>query len=367
MDTQELRVTRLLTVFGLLLLFVFVPASQAGAESNDGKKAQAKEHFDKAQVYYRQANFRKALEEYRKAHELRSHHALVFNMAQCHRQLGEHKKALFMYRLFLTEKPDAPNKQEIQQWISKLKVKIAEQERAEKHRGKVSVVSKPEGAEILVNQFKGTPVAITPSVLQLKEGSHLIVVRKRGHKTANKNVKVKAGELVSVDFALTPVTVQPLQDKPRDVPGGDKGMETSGQVKDASAEGSKGDGGKAIRVSDDVVVGPDAAKPFYKRWWFWTGAAAAVALGIGGTVTGVMTLQVQKEWEDNYNTSDRDRGKTLRTVTDVFLGAAILTAAGVTVGALLVHYGEKKDDERQAVITPGCDGNGCGIFATGRF
>ena len=367
MDTQELRVTRLLTVIGVLLLFVFVPATQAGAESNEGKKAQAKKHFDKAQVYYRQANFRKALEEYRKANELRTHHALVFNMAQCHRQLGEHKKALFMYRLFLTEKPDAPNKQEIQQWISQLKLKIAEQERAEKHRGKVSVVSKPEGAEILVNQFKGTPVAITPSVLQLKEGNHLIVVRKRGHKTVNKNVKVKAGELISVDFTLTPVTIQPVGDKPRDDHGEDKGLDTSGQVKDASTKGSKEDGGKATRVSDEVVVGPEASKPFYKRWWFWTGAVGAVALGIGGTVTGVMTLQTQKEWEESGEESDRDRGKTLRTVTDVFLGAAILTAAGVTVGALLVHYGGKKGDERQAVITPGCDANGCGIFATGRF
>jgi hypothetical protein len=324
-------------ILGLMVAFLSASAT-ARAETD---KQKAKKHFNEAEVFYQQAMFRKALEEYRKAHQLSSHPALVFNMAQCHRQLGEHKKALFMYKLFLSQRPNAPNREEVEQWIGKMKKKVAEEEQAEKHKGRVSVTSQPAGADILVDQFQGTPVATTPTVLKLKAGTHLIVVRKEGYETAHKNVTVKAGELTSLSLTLP---------------------EGSGRV---GADEKAGAGStKTPLITKTSPAGP---KPFYKTWWFWTGAAASVALGLGGTVTGVLTLQARDDWTKTGDTGARDTGKTLRTVTDVLLGAAILTAAGVTVGALVVHYGGDDEDEKQAIITPSCGSRSCSIWATGTF
>ncbi len=325
------------------------------AEGKRSRKEQAQGHFDRAEVYYRQANFREALAEYRKAHELRPHSSLIFNMAQCHRQLGEHRKALFMYRLFLTERPDAPNKAEVNLWIAELEKEMARQEAAEKHKGRVTVVSTPEGAEVLVDQFEGTPLGTTPVVLRLEEGTHLIVLKKKGYKTIHKNVTVKARDLVTVKFTLPGLTDEPATDGPL----------TEKPVEDSIVEKEVMDPGPD--VTDEMIVETTPYKPVHKRWWFWTGTAAAAALGITGTVTGVMTLRTHNRWKENYDPGDRDRGKTLRTLTDVFLGTAILTAAGVTAGALIVHFGGKNRGDRHAVVAPGCGATGCGVFATGSF
>ena len=41
------------------------------------------------------------------------HGAFLFNIAQCHRQLKNHSKAIFFYEGYLRETPDAPNKEEV--------------------------------------------------------------------------------------------------------------------------------------------------------------------------------------------------------------------------------------------------------------
>jgi hypothetical protein len=202
-----------LAIFAVLLLGLLyavpVCADDGRDKTNDNstssKKRRAKRHFNRAEVYYQQGEFRKALKEYRQVHRLSRHADMIFNMAQCHRQLGEYKKALFSYKLFLAENADAANKKEVLQLIDRMKKKLAEKEQEKKRKGRVSVITQPAGASILIDKFTGIAVATSPSILKLMPGEHIVVVKRKGYKLAHKTVKVVSAKLVTVSIKLTPV------------------------------------------------------------------------------------------------------------------------------------------------------------------
>lgn len=52
---------------------------------------------------YRLGRFREALVKFKAALALTARPSLLFNIAQCHRQLGERGQALFYYKLYLSE------------------------------------------------------------------------------------------------------------------------------------------------------------------------------------------------------------------------------------------------------------------------
>ena len=306
----------------LILLVGFLLLTAPAAAGKPTRADLAKKHFIQGEAYYQQGDFRKALTEYKKAHAHKAHPALIFNMAQCHRQLGEYTKALFFYRLFLSESPDADNKEEVLRRIREMEEKAAQKAVLEKRKGKVSVISVPGGADVHVDRFSGAPLAKTPAVLKFTAGQHLVVVRKKGYKTVHRSVMVQPGGLHQVRITLE---------------------------RDPTA------GGGVVH-----------ARPFYRRWWFWSGVALTAALAITGTVTGVLTLRKVDAWEKNHNNSDLKLGKRLRTTTDVVLFTALGAAVAVTVGALVVGRGRKKE-QPTAVIAPGCGPNGCGLWVNGRL
>ena len=54
--------------------------------------------------------FDEALEQYEKAFEAKPLPGFLFNIAQCHRNLGNIDQAIFSYRKYLREAPDADNR-----------------------------------------------------------------------------------------------------------------------------------------------------------------------------------------------------------------------------------------------------------------
>ncbi len=105
-----------LVLAGLLL----APRAQA-ADENLNK---AKVLFKRADIDYRSAEFKKALSGYVAALQLAPRPSIIFNIAQCHRQLHNHQRALFYYRLYLSdwarENPTAPHRVEVKGHISRL-------------------------------------------------------------------------------------------------------------------------------------------------------------------------------------------------------------------------------------------------------
>ena len=71
--------------------------------AQDAAALKGKEHFNRGQELYRLGHFSKALTEYQEALKLVQRPSIILNMAQCYRNLDQPKKALFFYKLYLSE------------------------------------------------------------------------------------------------------------------------------------------------------------------------------------------------------------------------------------------------------------------------
>jgi tetratricopeptide (TPR) repeat protein len=89
-------------------------------------------HFKKGQTHYALGEFQAAIDEFREAYRIRQEPAILFNLAQSYRQIHEWQRAYFHYRQYLNQKPDAPNRAEVESLIEQMKGKMDEEERMTK-------------------------------------------------------------------------------------------------------------------------------------------------------------------------------------------------------------------------------------------
>ena len=353
----------------LTLCFLFALASPVAARGSDGRLA--KKHFERGEVFYRQGEFRKALKEYKTALNYKRHTALIFNIAQCHRLLGEHKKAIFFYKLFLSESDQAVNRKEVLIRIKEMERQILQRLRQKQLLGKLSVITVPEGAAVYVDRVKGEPNAVSPALLPLEAGQHLLMVRLKGYKTVQKTVEITARRLAMVSVTLVPESglQPPRRDPQRRVITRPPPRRDPPRRVDTRPPPRRG-----VTPPPTGTPVPAAAKPFYKTWWFWTGAGVAVAaVGVGGWA-GSTAAGMQSEWDDKRGVVDnpddfKKKAKTLAAVADAMFGLGAAAAIGVTVGAIIYELGRKKTERQSATtrIAPSCGPTGCGIWVTGRF
>jgi len=67
--------------------------------------AAARAHFDRGRAYFEVDEYRKAIGEFKAAHIEKPDPAFLYNIAECHRRLGELSEALQFYRRFLATAP----------------------------------------------------------------------------------------------------------------------------------------------------------------------------------------------------------------------------------------------------------------------
>ena len=91
--------------------------------------ATAREHFKSAQLHYSLGEFDEAVKEFREAYRLRQEPAILFNVAQCYRQMRMWKDAYFNYRQYLNlAKKDAPNREEAESLAGQMRKRMDEEE-----------------------------------------------------------------------------------------------------------------------------------------------------------------------------------------------------------------------------------------------
>ena len=86
----------------------------------------AQAHYKKGRSLYNVSEYRAALDEFKQAYVEHEDPAFLYNIAQCHRQLGNYPEAITFYKRFLNESPKAPNRKDIQHLIAELEEKIGE-------------------------------------------------------------------------------------------------------------------------------------------------------------------------------------------------------------------------------------------------
>jgi hypothetical protein len=99
-------------------------ASPAAARA----EATARAHFQRAERAFDLGKFEEALEAYEAAYEAKALPGFLFNIAQCHRNLGNGERAVFFYQRYLALDPATPNRKLVEELMA------AEQERLEQSR-----------------------------------------------------------------------------------------------------------------------------------------------------------------------------------------------------------------------------------------
>ena len=126
---------------GLVLALVValgVLLGAAPARADDADTRAARKHFQKGEKLFNLGRFDEALVEYEAAYERKPLPGFLYNIAQCHRNLGNYKQAIFGYRSYLRQVPGAANREAVLALIDELEDQqreleaAAERERAER-------------------------------------------------------------------------------------------------------------------------------------------------------------------------------------------------------------------------------------------
>ncbi|HET7505008.1 MAG TPA: tetratricopeptide repeat protein [Kofleriaceae bacterium] len=111
----------------LVALFLTAVAGRA-AVADDAATRTAKLHFERGEKLYALARFTEAIGEYQLAFDARPIPEFLFNIGQCHRNLGDYDAAIFSYQKYLKLAPEAPNRAQVEQLIADLQAKADKRE-----------------------------------------------------------------------------------------------------------------------------------------------------------------------------------------------------------------------------------------------
>jgi tetratricopeptide (TPR) repeat protein len=117
----------------VLLLSLLVPAVAIAApvgQATATDKAHAREAYREGQRLVEARDYAAALNAFRRGFNAYEDPIFIFNIAQCHRLLGNKELAAKWYRNFLERVPEPPNLAEIQRWLAKLDREIEAEKRA---------------------------------------------------------------------------------------------------------------------------------------------------------------------------------------------------------------------------------------------
>jgi len=96
------------------------PAEQAAA-------TQAREFFERGETFFKLEKYKEALEQYEQGYLAKADASFLYNIAQCHRLMGDKPAALRFYKRFLNEATRVPNRPVVEQHIKDLEASLADE------------------------------------------------------------------------------------------------------------------------------------------------------------------------------------------------------------------------------------------------
>jgi hypothetical protein len=220
---------------GTLALLAVVGARQGiAADDPSDAKQSAKARFTAGQKHYNLNEYPEALREFKEGYRLFSDPVFLFNLGQCERQLGHPDEAIRFYRSYLREQPKAANRAEVQRRIEEMEVLLK--------------TKQAEAAPPIVPAENTAPPTEAPPPLAAP---------------APAPEPAAPAQPTATPAPLPPPVAQPLPTTP--------------PVNSESTTANN----PRVDLTQAPGPAPEAeSSPIYKRWWFWT-AAAAVVVGTG--------------------------------------------------------------------------------------
>lgn len=209
----------------------------SGATAPSKEKAEAKAHYDQGTVHFNLDEWPQAIEEFKAAYRGFPDATFLYNIAQCYRKMGNVADALSFYKKYLRERPDAPNRGEVQKRIEELEASKATQPAP-------AVVPPP-----------ASPAPAAPAAPAV------------------------ASPAVSPEPTVQP-TPQPATPAVQPVPMPEPSPSGIGNAAPPVAASAP--------AGVDISSGAPAAEPpasgsLFGKWWFWTAVGVAVVAGGVGT------------------------------------------------------------------------------------
>jgi tetratricopeptide (TPR) repeat protein len=93
-----------------VVLVVLLLASGQPSRAADPRLDSARAHSQEGDAYYKLEKYANAITEYEQAYLAKPDPSFLYNIAQCHRLMGQGPEAIKFYRRFLKDAPNAPNR-----------------------------------------------------------------------------------------------------------------------------------------------------------------------------------------------------------------------------------------------------------------
>ena len=276
MKYASIRIKTLALALALALalgLGLFAAGAPGPAHARDAKistetQKKARQSFLDGKKKFALGHFAVALEQFSKAYELLPLPGFLFNIGQCHRFLGNCKKAIFYYSGFVRENPDTPDAKFVTTLIAKCRAQLRS---GEQKRLRAKGLFEEGRKSYVLGQYREALGQLTSAYRVLPVPGYLyhIALTHQGLHQYDK----------AIHFFGAYLKQNPGSPQAREVRAA---LATCRQAWDKEQDRRR----RADRIKHNLKLGPDTQPirtrpPVYKRWWFWTSIAAAAAIAVG--------------------------------------------------------------------------------------
>jgi tetratricopeptide (TPR) repeat protein len=110
----------------------FAAAAKAvpAAPADDASSKEARALFKRAELNFNLLKFAEALSDYQAAYQAKPLPGFLFNIAQCHRNMGQYERARFFFRRYLVLDPRTANRPKVEDLIAEMTRLLEKQEAA---------------------------------------------------------------------------------------------------------------------------------------------------------------------------------------------------------------------------------------------
>jgi hypothetical protein len=177
-----------------ITLFLMGSASASVARADDAEESRF--HDELGRQHYQAHRFEQALREFFDAARLAPSPAITFNIAVCFDLLRRADDAYLFFREYVaSDDADAERRRFASEAIARLEGQVA----------RLAVTSDPPGALIYVDQREHGAYGITPRVLALPPGSHVITLERAGYRSVSVTVEARQGAEVAAAGTLSQI------------------------------------------------------------------------------------------------------------------------------------------------------------------
>jgi hypothetical protein len=206
------------------IVFAAWVVAAAPAIAADARTESAREHYLQGESFYKISRFASALDEYEQAYLAKPDPTFLYNIAQCHRMIGNRADAARFYRNYLNDAPAAANREAVEKLIKELEAAAPGQ--------------------------KPTPAPVAPPAPAQPPAQAIPAPAPTSQPVAQATPAPAPAPPPAAAPPPPPAVAPPTQPSPN-----------------------------LVGPSSTVTLSAQPAaqrRPLYKRWWFWTGIGVVV-------------------------------------------------------------------------------------------